>query len=106
MPLPLRVAQPAFARLRSNVLLIATGSRPALDPFGPFNVDYQGTVNLVTAAVAQEYKKVRFRVSALQHAVRNRMTTNLLHLTLCSTVRVLRACHRPPCGEGVSVQHF
>lgn len=44
--------------MRSNVLLIATGSRPALDPFGPFNVDYQGTVNLVTAAVAQQYKKV------------------------------------------------
>ena len=43
----------------SNVLLIATGSRPAFDPFGPFNVDYQGTVNLVTAATAQEYKKVR-----------------------------------------------
>ena len=25
----------------SNVMFIATGSRPALDPFGPFNVDYQ-----------------------------------------------------------------
>lgn len=24
-----------------NVVLVATGSRPALDPFGPFNVDYQ-----------------------------------------------------------------
>ena len=42
----------------SNVLLIATGTRPALDPFGPFNVDYQGTVNLVTAAKAQGYEKV------------------------------------------------
>ena len=51
----------ACDRLRSNVLLIATGSRPALDPFGPFNVDYQGTVNLVTAAVAQQYKKVCMR---------------------------------------------
>ena len=25
----------------SNVMFIATGSRPAFDPFGPFNVDYQ-----------------------------------------------------------------
>ena len=25
----------------SNVMLIATGSRPALDPFGPFNIDFQ-----------------------------------------------------------------
>ena len=27
----------------SNVMFIATGSRPALDPFGPFNVDYQAS---------------------------------------------------------------
>lgn len=33
-----------------NVVICATGSRPALDPLGPFNVDYQGTKNLVTAA--------------------------------------------------------
>ena len=26
-----------------NVVLVATGSRPALDPFGPFNIDYQVT---------------------------------------------------------------
>ena len=25
----------------SNVMFIATGSRPAFDPFGPFNIDYQ-----------------------------------------------------------------
>jgi hypothetical protein len=50
---------------RSNVLLIATGSRPALDPFGPFNVDYQGTVNLVTAAKAQGYEKVHAMASIL-----------------------------------------
>ena len=25
----------------SNVMLIAIGSRPALDPFGPFNIDFQ-----------------------------------------------------------------
>lgn len=27
----------------SNVMFIATGSRPALDPFGPFNIDYQAS---------------------------------------------------------------
>ena len=47
--------------VRSDVLLIATGSRPAFDPLGPFNVDYQGTVNLVTAAKAKGYKKVALR---------------------------------------------
>ena len=25
----------------SKALLIATGSRPGLDPFGPYNIDYQ-----------------------------------------------------------------
>ena len=25
----------------ANVLFIATGSRPALDPFGPFTIDYE-----------------------------------------------------------------
>ena len=49
----------AVCLLRSDVLLIATGSRPALDPFGPFSVDYEGTVNLVTAAKAKGYKKAR-----------------------------------------------
>jgi len=28
----------------SNVMFIATGSRPALDPFGPFNIDYQVSI--------------------------------------------------------------
>ncbi len=42
-----------------DALLIATGSRPALDPLGPFNVDYQGTVNLISAAKAAGVKKVR-----------------------------------------------
>ena len=50
----------AVCLLRSDVLLIATGSRPALDPFGPFSVDYEGTVNLVTAAKAKGYKKARY----------------------------------------------
>ena len=45
--------------VHSDVLLIATGSRPALDPLGPFSVDYSGTVNLITAAKAKGYKKVR-----------------------------------------------
>lgn len=51
----------ARVAVRSEVLLIATGSRPAFDPLGPFNVDYQGTVNLVTAAKAKGYKKVTLR---------------------------------------------
>eukprot|EP00976_Prorocentrum_cordatum_P033896 689810-Prorocentrum_minimum.AAC.2 len=39
-----------------NVVVCATGSRPALDPLGPFNVDYQGTKNLVTAALREDVK--------------------------------------------------
>lgn len=42
----------------TDVLLIAIGTKPALDPFGPFNVDYQGTVNLITAAKQAGVKKV------------------------------------------------
>lgn len=41
-----------------TTLFIATGSRPGFDPFGPFNVDYQGTVNLVNAAKRQGIKKI------------------------------------------------
>jgi len=41
-----------------DVLLIAIGTRPALDPLGPYTVDYQGTVNLITAAKAAGVKKV------------------------------------------------
>ncbi|KAK9845434.1 hypothetical protein WJX81_006363 [Elliptochloris bilobata] len=37
----------------ANAMIIATGTRAALDPFGPYNVDYQGVVNLVTAAQRQ-----------------------------------------------------
>ncbi|GAB4232841.1 MAG: SDR family oxidoreductase [Stanieria sp.] len=33
-----------------NVLLCATGAKPSLDPTGPYQVDYQGTKNLVNAA--------------------------------------------------------
>ena len=39
-----------------NVVICATGSRPAMDPLGPFNVDYQGTKNLVTAALREDVK--------------------------------------------------
>lgn len=34
----------------STVLLCATGAKPSLDPTGPYQVDYQGTKNLVDAA--------------------------------------------------------
>ncbi|HAC65940.1 MAG TPA: epimerase [Cyanothece sp. UBA12306] len=36
-----------------TVLLCATGARPSLDPTGPYQVDYQGTKNLVDVATAK-----------------------------------------------------
>jgi uncharacterized protein YbjT (DUF2867 family) len=36
-----------------TVLLCATGAKPSFDPTGPYNVDYEGTKNLVDAAKAQ-----------------------------------------------------
>ena len=36
-----------------NVLICATGASPSFDPTGPYQVDYQGTKNLVDAAKAQ-----------------------------------------------------
>ncbi len=36
-----------------TVLLCATGAAPSLDPSGPYQVDYQGTKNLVDAAKAK-----------------------------------------------------
>ncbi len=36
-----------------NVLICATGASPSLDPTGPYQVDYQGTKNLVDTAKAQ-----------------------------------------------------
>ncbi|MGK7872749.1 MAG: SDR family oxidoreductase [Xenococcaceae cyanobacterium] len=37
----------------STVLLCATGAKPSLDPTEPYQVDYQGTKNLVDAAKAK-----------------------------------------------------
>ena len=34
-------------------MFIASGSRPAMDPLGPFAVDYNGTCNIVAAAKKQ-----------------------------------------------------
>jgi uncharacterized protein YbjT (DUF2867 family) len=34
----------------STVVLCATGARPSFDPTGPYQVDFQGTKNLVKAA--------------------------------------------------------
>ena len=39
-----------------DVLLCATGATPSLDPTGPYQVDYQGTKNLVDAAKASGVK--------------------------------------------------
>ncbi|MGK7957845.1 MAG: NAD(P)H-binding protein, partial [Crocosphaera sp.] len=36
-----------------TVLLCATGARPSLDPSGPYQVDYDGTKNLVNVAKEQ-----------------------------------------------------
>ena len=36
-----------------SVLICATGASPSLDPTGPYQVDYQGTKNLVDAAKSQ-----------------------------------------------------
>jgi uncharacterized protein YbjT (DUF2867 family) len=36
-----------------TVLLSATGAKPSFDPFGPYQVDYEGTKNLVDAAKAK-----------------------------------------------------
>lgn len=36
-----------------TVLLCATGATPSLDPTGPYQIDYQGTKNLVNAAIAK-----------------------------------------------------
>ena len=40
--------EPALANC--SVLICATGASPSLDPTGPYQVDYQGTKNLVDAA--------------------------------------------------------
>ncbi len=37
----------------STVLISATGARPSFDPLGPYQVDYEGTKNLVDAAQEQ-----------------------------------------------------
>jgi uncharacterized protein YbjT (DUF2867 family) len=37
----------------STVVLCATGAKPSLDPTGPYQVDYEGTKNLVNAAKAK-----------------------------------------------------
>jgi uncharacterized protein YbjT (DUF2867 family) len=37
----------------STVLLCATGAKPSFDPTGPYQVDYEGTKNLVAAAKAK-----------------------------------------------------
>jgi uncharacterized protein YbjT (DUF2867 family) len=48
----------------STVLLCATGAKPSLDPTGPYQVDYEGTKNLVNAARSQNIEQFVF-VSSL-----------------------------------------
>ena len=40
-----------------TAVICCTGARDAKDPFGPFNVDYQGTLNLIAAAKTKGVKK-------------------------------------------------
>jgi uncharacterized protein YbjT (DUF2867 family) len=37
----------------ANIIFCATGARPSLDPTGPYQVDFEGTKNLVNAAKAK-----------------------------------------------------
>ncbi len=39
-----------------TVIFCATGAKPSLNPFGPYQVDYEGTKNLVDAAKAHQIK--------------------------------------------------
>ena len=48
----------------STVILCATGAKPSLDPTGPYQVDYQGTKNLVDAAISKDIEQFVF-VSSL-----------------------------------------
>jgi uncharacterized protein YbjT (DUF2867 family) len=48
----------------STVVLCATGAKPSFDPTGPYQVDYQGTKNLVDAAKAHQIEQFVF-VSSL-----------------------------------------
>jgi uncharacterized protein YbjT (DUF2867 family) len=48
----------------STVVLCATGATPSFDPTGPYQVDYQGTKNLVDAAKAHQIEQFVF-VSSL-----------------------------------------
>ncbi len=48
----------------STVILCATGAKPSLDPRGPYQVDYEGTKNLVDAAKSSNIDRFVF-VSSL-----------------------------------------
>jgi uncharacterized protein YbjT (DUF2867 family) len=48
----------------STVVLCATGAKPSLDPTGPYQVDYEGTKNLVDIAKSQGIEQFVF-VSSL-----------------------------------------
>ncbi|WP_309741581.1 SDR family oxidoreductase, partial [Chamaesiphon sp. OTE_20_metabat_361] len=48
----------------STVILCATGAKPSLDPTGPYQVDFEGTKNLVNAAKSHNIEQFVF-VSSL-----------------------------------------
>lgn len=40
-----------------NAVIVCTGARDYKDPFGPFNIDYEGTLNLISVAQRKKVKK-------------------------------------------------
>lgn len=56
--------QLADAIADATVLLCATGAKPSVDPFGPYQVDYAGTRHLIDAAKAKNIQQFVF-VSSL-----------------------------------------
>lgn len=68
------VLQPATLKAAiadSTVLLCATGAAPSLNPLGPYQVDYEGTKNLIDAA----------RIQGIEHfvLVSSLCTSQLFH---------------------------
>lgn len=41
----------------ANAVIVCSGARDPRDPFGPFNIDYQGTRNLLSVAQSKGVKK-------------------------------------------------
>eukprot|EP00898_Chlorokybus_atmophyticus_P007458 jgi/Chlat1/7713/Chrsp66S00565 len=62
----------------SEYVICATGATPSLDPTGPFQVDYEGTMNLVAAAKAAGVKHVRVASGVSEFAHTGKKTNAVL----------------------------